>query len=386
MASIPLEDIANLGPLGSAARAAGVLAVITTMLAVASGTRIRRINPTILILGAFVEWAMLSFFWTLSPDKTFARIVTNLQFLLLVWVVWQFMDSAVRIRTALNVFVTAVAAGSLLSLVVRQPHFTGVNDVQRFSIGGPNSFGVQVVAAMVMALYLMQSSTSPRAKRLYAAFLIVGVLEVFSTASRTALIAMVLAGCALLVDQRTLRPQRVLGLLGVLTVAGMAIVMFVDQAQLDRITSIQEATTEDGLDGRVTQWGLTWDTFSEHPITGVGAAAFRDQSSAATGVSKVAHNSFLGVLADLGAVGLLLFCAVFVVAGWRILRLSPDLRRLWTTLCMVWMIGASTLTWEQHKFTYLFVILLAAQTALVSEQTDPIPARRARADPSPRAG
>jgi hypothetical protein len=86
-ASVPLEAIAQLGPLGSTARATGIAAAISGAYALCTDLRARPANPTFFLFGAFVAWMALSYFWSDNPFETFARAATYLQLLLLTWLI-----------------------------------------------------------------------------------------------------------------------------------------------------------------------------------------------------------------------------------------------------------------------------------------------------------
>jgi O-antigen ligase len=123
-------------------------------------------------------------------------------------------------------------------------------------------------------------------------------------------------------------------------------------------TTATEATQGD-LNGRVEQWSQGLVSFEDHPIVGIGANRFRSVNT----LGKEAHNSFVSVLVELGLVGLTLFIAVIGVALARALATQGWDRYFWLTILGVWAIGASTLTWEHRKSTWLFLSLMVAAGA-----------------------
>lgn len=363
VASIPLEDLGHLGPVGSLAKVAGVLLIAASVFAFLGGNlRILRADRSIFIFGAFVTWAALSYFWSSNTDQTLVRVSTYVQLFAVTLAIWQQLGSTARIRLVLQAFVVGAFLGSLYAILFANPSDTAV---ARFSVGDPNSFGVQVVFAMVVAYYLLRTSALPRLKWFYALFLVIGAVEVFYTASRTAVAVLGVAAAITVIDRRNLRPRVLAALVALVTVAGFGVARLVSSAQLGRLSTIGQATSS-GLNGRSTEWGIAFDVIARRPVTGQGAATFRDYSEAAIGISRVAHNTFLGVTADLGLVGLILFVGMFVWAGRAVGRFDKDLRRAWLAMLVVWLIGASTLTWEQQKFTFFVLIVLAAQSALRS--------------------
>ena len=370
-ATIPLEGLVHLGILGSLAKGGGVLLVASAFFALVGGALpVRRTDTSLLILAAFVAWALLSYYWTVDTGQTLVRTLTNVQLLLATLVLWQHFDAPTRIRSALQAFVVGTFFGAVYSILVRHPHDS--TGVARYSVGGPNSFGIYVVWAMLAAYWLLGQEKARRWKQFYGVFFVVGTLEVFSTASRTALVVLGMAMLIAVADRRFMNARNI-AVAAVLAVAsGLAVLHFVSSRQLQRLGTVSEAAAN-GANGRTTQWGLAIHVFLTHPIEGMGAAVFRDYSAAQIGISRVAHNSFLGVAADLGAVGLVLFISMFVVAGRGLFFLPPTTRRLWFGLAAVWLVGASTLTWENQKFTYFVLVLLAAQSALTTARVPELP-------------
>ena len=98
----------------------------------------------------------------------------------------------------------------------------------------------------------------------------------------------------------------------------------------------------------------------QHPVLGVGAGAFK----AAVGIGKVAHNVFISILVELGIVGIALFLGIVGVALANALKHPLWGARFWLTLLLIWFIGASSLTWERRKLTWLVLALTAASAAV----------------------
>ena len=90
-------------------------------------------------------------------------------------------------------------------------------------------------------------------------------------------------------------------------------------------------------------------------------------------VGKVAHNSFLSVLVELGLVGFLLFALILTVVVIQAWNQPKWERRFWLTMLIVWTIGASTLTWEHRKTTWLFWGLLVASAAIYQLREEETP-------------
>ncbi|MDQ1393885.1 MAG: exopolysaccharide production protein ExoQ [Acidimicrobiaceae bacterium] len=359
-ATVPLEGIQHLGPLGSAPRAAGLLSSALIVVALIAALPPRRMERTFFFLGAFVVWVVLSNLWTTVPSNTLSRTFTYLQLLGMAWIMWQQLGTTEKCRWLMRGYVAGAGLGCLYTVITRKPHTHGV---ARFAVGDPNSFGVYVVIGIVMAYHLFLAARDRRARLMYVAFMLLGVLAVFLTVSRTAVIVLGVAGVITIIDRRTLTPLRVAGLVSVVLVAIVVVIKTVTTRQLGRIGTIQTAA-QTGLDQRTTYWRLAFNTFSQHPLLGVGANAFRDQAVLITGISRVAHNSFLGVLADMGIVGLALFMLALASAWVQLPQVLPRrLRQTWLAIGVAWLLGANTLTWEHLKVTWFLAFLLVAEVA-----------------------
>jgi O-antigen ligase len=85
-------------------------------------------------------------------------------------------------------------------------------------------------------------------------------------------------------------------------------------------------------------------------------------------LGKVAHNSFLSVAVELGVIGGLLFVGILGMAAVQAWSQPTRDARFWLTMLLVWSIGASSLTWEYRKPTWLFIGLCAVSAALGAQR------------------
>ena len=204
----------------------------------------------------------------------------------------------------MKAYIAGAAIACADAIITHHPVHQGV---PRFSIGDPNDFGVVVVIAMVMAYHVVVTSSSRPTKIACSLFLPLGSLAIFLTASRTAVVALLVATLVMLFDRRNLSTRRLVVIALMTAIMALVVVHSVSQSQLNRIGTTRSEVTGGSLDQRTTQWALSLRTFDAHPLLGIGAGTFRDVSLQATGVSSPAHSVFLGVLADTGAPGLFLF-------------------------------------------------------------------------------
>ena len=87
--SIPLENALVLPGIGTIGRLVGLAAFALGILAIVETGKVRSPSPVHLLMLAFVVWASLSYFWTVSPDDTVEEVLSYVQLLAMVWLVWE---------------------------------------------------------------------------------------------------------------------------------------------------------------------------------------------------------------------------------------------------------------------------------------------------------
>jgi O-antigen ligase len=126
---------------------------------------------------------------------------------------------------------------------------------------------------------------------------------------------------------------------------------------------------------RSTIWKTGLKVLRQHPVAGIGAGAYPEAVKPWLGVPGVpghfyvAHNTFLSVLVECGAIGFLFYGLMLVAAVVYVWTLPATERALWAVMLAVWTIGVSTLTWEQYKPSWLILSLIMTEWGLPWGQT-----------------
>ncbi|HWC12406.1 MAG TPA: O-antigen ligase family protein, partial [Acidimicrobiales bacterium] len=308
--SIPLEGVGTVGSLFKLPRLAAMAALGGVLLSICAGARVRPIHGVVGWAAAFTAWVALSYFWSIDADVTLSRALTFAQLLVLVWVVWQEATTEERCTVLVKAYVAGAAVACVASLARGSDRF-----IERFSLGDPNTFGVLTVIAFALAAYLVHLEPWSFWGWACRPFMVVAAVAVVLTASRTATVALAVVCVVLLVDRRTVT----LGRLALLALAFVAFLVVagrvVDSAQIERLQSLEAEVSEGTLGGRLPLWRLAWDRFTDRPITGLGASTFRLEAEDALGRGRAPHRTFVGILVELGIVGLVLFLAVLAAAA-----------------------------------------------------------------------
>jgi len=163
--------------------------------------------------------------------------------------------------------------------------------------------------------------------------------------------------------------------------------------------SRQRITESDGGNGRTDIWTVGWRMVEDHPVRGIGAGNFEFTSihyliqpgiiqfdEFFLSAPKVAHNSYLQVLAETGIVGLILFLGMMVIgltclykAGRAAMRIGDrDLRILSQGLFLATLsvIVANFFISEQlAKLPWLLLAMGPAMLAIAREREQAAPDR-----------
>ena len=365
-ASIPLEDSLRFG-IGRISKLLGALLFGAWLLALAR-TGLRR-RPTVVHgwASAFVAWAVLSYFWTLAPGATLAKCATLVQMLAIVFVVYDLITD----RSALILVIRSFLLGSVGAAVVTFLNAQSGNAAEgtvRFASAnaGPNNTGCVMVIAVMMACYAYKADGG-RWRWWYGSFVPVGALAALLTASRTALLAMALGAMVLVCTRANLAPARLAvivlaALMGVLLVSS-----FVPSGSVSRLLTTDDEISEGTLNNRTTYWARSFEIWGDHPVNGVGAGAFASENEAIGGVAGVAHNAFISITVELGAVGIVLWLTMLGAAVRGLRAATPEVRRAWTAIGAAWMVGASGLTWEVRKITWFLLALAIVMGRILVE-------------------
>lgn len=274
------------------------------------------------VLAGLVALAAASVAWAGSPAAA-AAAATRYALNAVLFVI---VTSVVRTRRDFTwvvvAFVSGAAASAIYGLVVPpSPAGSGVERVAG-TIGDANEFAAVMVSALPLALALAAAdgqSTRTRTVGLGAAILsAAGIALSLSRGGLFALGVMLVAG--VLVAGRWRAVVATIGVFIALAGAGYFLVA-APVAARERVSS------SDGGTGRTDLWRVGWRMVEDRPLLGVGAGNYAtasiqyllrpgqlSRSDLIAGTPKVAHNTYLHVLAELGVLGALAFLGLIAFA------------------------------------------------------------------------
>jgi len=361
--SLPLEKAIILAGFGTLTRAIGGAALLAGAAAVAARRALRLPNAGLLLAACFVLWSGVTYLWSIAPAATAARLCTLAQLWLMLWLIWEFCRTDECQAWLLRCYVYGAAVSSALTLLRyargQQTYY------RRYATAGfdPNDLGLTLALAIPMTLYL-----AGRLKRGQRAVIwlcgLMMVAAVLLTASRMALAASVAGfAYAALTWRDAPAGQRVFS--GVM-LAGLLLgaLWLAPPASRQRLATFHTELTRGTLHNRTHIWKAGLKAFRRRFLLGVGAGAYPEAVYPYLGRPPVpgheytAHNTFLSVLVETGAVGAAVFGLLLAVLAAFIAMLRGRERALWLTNMTVWAIGVSTLTWENRKPTWFAMALI----------------------------
>jgi len=366
----------------------GLLAVAVMALRMAVTWRCRILSPLHYWMVSLVGWSVLSIFWTVDWDSTVTRVGTYLQLLTMVWLIWELAITEDRILGLIRAYVFGalfVSVGTIHNFMIGRTsaqlaaaHGGVVWETHRYTFAYLNEddLGLVVALSIPMVFYLLVSRKGFLVSLLCWLQLAAGVTAVLLTGSRSGLVA---ASAGLTMYPLTVfalpRWQRVVSLVAcsVLIACGLYLV---PQSSWIRILTFGSEVSEGTLTHRTVIWAAGLEAFRDHALLGVGAGAYGPTILRVVDVPYVAHNTFLSVLVELGVIGALLLFALLASVLYSALRMPYLQRCLWFTLLLTWTVGASALTWEYRKPTWLLFGLAPAHAYTRRREDEPVVAYR----------
>ena len=267
----------------------------------------------------FIAWSTLTLLWAPQSGAGITALSRYIPNLLLVPIAY----TAVRSRRDLTLVLAAIVAGAILAAGygIIQPPNSGTAYEGRVTgtIGDPNELAAALLAGLALAAgFLLARARFPVARLSPALAIPLCVGGIFLSLSRGGLVAL----GALLVAGTVLAGRWRLAVTAILVavVAG-GLVYFTQFAPLparERITTLK------GGSGRSDLWTVGLRMVRAHPIGGVGVGNFEAASPQYvlqpgalqrtdlifSAKPKIAHNTYLQVMAESGVPGVLLFLGI----------------------------------------------------------------------------
>lgn len=361
----PWEEIAVIPGIATLSRIAGGLAMFLAVLTLLQEPTIRRWNPAIWLLIAFVVWNAVSLLWTVSVESTVQRLSTYTALLAFVWLIYQFAPVPSQQAWLLCSYVTGACVSAAMLFLAWHQGVGLADGSDRYTGGGIdcNELALMLSTAISSAFYL---ASAVRGTTKCMAWLAWGLIPVFAfaillTGSRggtAAMVAMLLV--LLFFSQATGWKVKALFIL-LLALTAILVFAYVPAASLIRLAETSEANT---FQTRQAYWSVGLAQWMGSPLCGIGAGAFADAVMRSLyGLRPVAHNTYISILTETGLIGLGIFIVLLLVLLRCAWRLPLAQRCLSLSMLTVWMVGGLSLTLDCKKSLWLIFALIAAQSS-----------------------
>jgi len=324
---VPLVILSRMPGVGLGATGAMIVLVMGWLGMVANAGTDRSVYlkdraPAILLALTTFIWVTLSLLWAVDTGLAAAALFNwasgVITLVLVATAIVKIGDARLLAAAFVGGMLVSVAIGLVDPAATAQTAIDLASEAEdgRFSgaSGDPNYLAAGVVPALALIAGLVQRGQPLRNLALSVAALIL-VLSLVATQSRGGLLAAVVAIVAALVLFRGRRPYIVIAVLTMLSVAAIWFTM--NPEGLQRITQSDKGGT-----GRTELWSIGLRMAQDHPVTGVGIENFVRHSRAYvrrpgslefvafTEQPYVPHNVYIGLVAELGIVGLGLYLAL----------------------------------------------------------------------------
>ncbi len=377
--SIPWEYSLDLGPpLGNIARVLGLALLLTIVPALLQAGRIRNLSVLHWLTLSLYLWLAFSSFWSIDPQSTLAHLRGYLQEMMIVWFVWELIETPRQWRALL---VCCVAGSCVLALLTIANFASAAAPEQvRFVAKGqdPNDVARFLDLGFPLGVLLLNAKSTWPVKMLAWAYMPMGLLGVLLTASRGGFIAAVVAlsGCAIVLLRRNSRGTLAATL--ALPVLLAALWVAVPRGTIERLATIPQQLSGGDLNQRLSIWSAGWQAFAHAPLLGSGAGTF--VSAAGVAPADTAHNTALGLAVEGGMVALMLAAAASFASAAAVLATRGSMRIALGTSLLVWLVTSLGATVLESRSTWLLLGLIAVAGRLAA--ADPIELARIFPEPS----
>lgn len=274
---------------------------------------------------AFLTWSLVSVLW--AEDPVSARVETTrlIQNAILLFIVF----SSIEKRQHLLWVLGAYLGGAFLTAVVglaggsSSEQFNPYADTSRLSggIGDPNELAAILIPAVAIAAFLIPTTRQPLMRWLLFSLVLVISLALFFTQSRGGLLALAVV---IVVTPLLAGPVRLRAVAVILAIAALGIGYFALIAPPQAIQHVTRFSVGSGT-GREDLWRVSIRMFENHPFAGVATGNFQviEPRYALQDINlrrpdfivetpKVAHNTYLHILTELGLVGIAAFGSILI--------------------------------------------------------------------------
>lgn len=359
--AVPLENSIVIPGFGTISRIIGLVAFVAGIVSIVESGKFRTPILPHLMMVLFVVWVSLSFFWTISPDDTTEEIISYVQLIAMVLLIWAEAPKPEQQQRLMRAYIIGAGALAVATILQNESSVVGVRQ-GAFNMN-PNDIGLRIVLSVPMALYLSAVDKRPIWPWIYRAEVIAASCGLFFTASRGGFVALLAAFLMIPLTLKSWTTKQKLATLVLVVIGSLVAIRMVPQRAWTRLGSTESEITEGTMDSRTVIWHAGLEVYFDHPFLGIGAGAFPVAVQQKTATAWAPHNTFLSVLVELGAVGFAIFAVMLFTLITAAMRMQNLERSLWLVMLLSWALGGFVMNWEYYKPTWFVFAMLAVQSA-----------------------
>jgi O-antigen ligase len=365
----------STGPTGSGtiSKLVGLVTAVVGVLAVFARRRARPPALFHVFAACFVIWVGLTSIWTMDPDtsgKTFRLVV---QVAAIPWLIWELAGTP-KLRTGLLQAYVLGAYVAVLSILSNwhnglSTRGTGgeltTNSTGRYSVEGfnPNDLGLILVLALPLAWYLSLTHRNTILRWINRLYIPLGTVAILLTGSRSSMIGAIMALTIVPLTLGRLSFGMKVGVVTLVSATLLVGAIVLPEKTLERLSTTREEIESGTLNDRRVIWQAGLQLFQLHPIRGVGAGAFPQAVEPFLGYRKTAHNTYLSVLVEQGAVGFTLLMLMLLSIFLHVRFSPPQERRFVLVILFTLIVGLIPRGWEFQKAFWLILGFLLVPSA-----------------------
>lgn len=309
-------------------------------------------------------WLLFALLW--SPDQEYGleKAITNTQLVLMVFMFTLIIQSKHNIRMAYQAYVLGNIVGSGIIIYnylngIESPYYNryGIKNIET------DELSIVLALAMPMAAYLSTQYKHWLFRLLNILAMPVIFYAIFLTGTRTGSIVAMLGVFYWLFAKRRASMSIKATIAVFFVIAVMGIFTFAPKASVDRILSAGKSISSGTLNYRTVIWSGTITQWKQNPIIGIGTGGLGYGLSQDHISYNAAHNAYLELMAENGAIGLTLYLLMYVSLLYYLLQIQLDEKAFLLALLMVVMVSQLTLHTHGRKET-IFAFSMVAIHAL----------------------
>lgn len=371
---IPFEELAVFNALGTPTRLAGILFFAAYLF-----HRRFQINFRVMPLAAWLwlVWVTTSLVWShrLAWDFYFQTVQLFLATLLIADYLSRNPKNLKYILNGYMISALAIAMMGIYNFFGTSGNVSGFSFESRASgiqNQGVETFAFSLIPGFLTAFHYIITARRNSVRWLNIALMLVFAIGMILSGTRGSWVATL--GAIVLVYLPRLKPRQYLTIV-ISIVLGTGIALQIP-AISEFVSYRVGSAVSSGGEGRVTIWLVSWNMFTQHPITGIGwrmsetFMSLQDFDSTRQSLTwesdfgrfspRTTHNIYLQTLVELGVIGFIFFMVWMIPLVMAKVHLEPEVRDLWLVALAIFiamLVGGLTNP-EFHKKYFWFALAL----------------------------